>query len=123
MFDLWRAFWGQNEGYDIEAVGAGVDVVGGEEVAGGFDQAGSFGVGYGGFGGCEIFAGAGFNLDEYEGSVGVDHNEVNFAGFAGEISCESLQAAADEIFFAAFLAPFAQKGTVEQESFSQGPEG
>ena len=46
----------------------------------------------GGFGVCEIFVGPGFNLDENDGAVRVNHDKVELSGFAGEVSDEYFQA-------------------------------
>jgi len=40
----------------------------------------------------ETFVSSGLHLDKDNASIGVGHNEVNFAGLAGEVACELFKA-------------------------------
>jgi len=82
------AFWRQDYGYDVEAEGALGYVVGSEKIAGGPEQFAFFGIGDGPFGRAEDFIGPGPDLDKDEAGVGIDHNQVDFAGAAGEVADE-----------------------------------
>lgn len=63
----------------------------------------------GGFGFGEIFVGPCFYLDENDGAIGVNHDKVELAGFAGEVSYEYFQAFVFEEFLAAFFAPLSEQ--------------
>lgn len=118
VFDFWGAFWGENDCDDVESEGAVGDFVGGEEGLGGPEQFGFFGIGDGLFGWAEGFVGASSDLDKYDGRVGIDHNEVDFAGGAGEVAGESFEALAFEKLFGAFFAPSAERCSVGEEPAS-----
>lgn len=115
------AFWGEDYGDDVESEGAVGYVVGGEEVPGGSDQFDFFGIVDGLFGRGEGFVGASSDLDEYDGRVGINHNEVDFAGGAGKVAGESFEALAFEELFGAFFAPSAERCSVGEQpaSFEQ----
>jgi len=116
-----RALGGQDYCDDVESEGAVGYVVGGEEGLGGPEQFGFFGIGDGLFGWAEGFVGASSDLDKYDGRVGINHNEVDFAGGAGEVTGESFEALAFEELFGAFFAPSAEGCSVGEEpaSFEQ----
>jgi len=99
VFDFWGAFLGEDYGDDVESEGAVGYVVGGEEGPGGSDQFDFFGIGDGLFGWAEGLVGASSDLDKYDSRVGINHNEVYFAGGAGEVAGESFEALAFEKFF------------------------
>ncbi len=44
------------------------------------------------FGRAESFVRSGSDLDEDDGPVGINHNQVDFAGLAGEVACEGFEA-------------------------------
>ncbi len=109
--------WGglaKDYGDDVEAKGSVLDVVGGEKVAGGPGQSCFLWGCDDGLGGCEAFIGSGFYLDKNERAIGVDHNKVDFTGFAGEVAGEFFEAFSFEEFFAAFFAPSAEEFSVGQ---------
>ena len=106
---------GQDDGDDIESAGAVFDVVGGEEVAGGAAQSGFFGGGDGFLWRSEAFIGSGSNLGEDDGVVGINHNEVDFTGLAGEVASEGSQTPAFQESLAAFFAPPAEEFWVGQQ--------
>jgi len=112
------AFWGEDYGDDVESEGAVGYVVGGEEGLGGPEQFGFFGIGDRLFGWAEGLVGASSDLDKYDGRVGINHNEVDFAGDAGEVAGESSEALAFEKFFGAFFAPSAEGCSVGEEPAS-----
>ena len=88
MSYLWPAGLAEDYRDDIEAEGSVVYVVGCEEIAGGPEGFGFFGGGDNRLGRCEAFIGSGFYFDKDNTSIGIDHNQVDFAGFAGEVAGE-----------------------------------
>ncbi|GAG53117.1 unnamed protein product [marine sediment metagenome] len=109
--------WGglaEDYGNNVEAEGSVLDIVGGEKVAGGPGQSCFLWGCDDGLGGCEAFVGPGFYLDKNHRAVGVDHNKVDFTGFAGEVAGEFFEAFSFEEFFAAFFSPSAEEFSVSQ---------
>lgn len=94
---------------NVKAVGAIFDVVASEEVACGFEYFVLLVSCNEGFCGSEGVICSCFYLNENNGSVLVDHNEVNFAGFAGVISCKEIEPFFSEEFFCLFFAPSAEQ--------------
>ncbi len=88
MFYLCAALFRQDNGNDVEAKGAVINFICCEEITCGPEQFSFFRRSNNILGWCKIFSCSGFYLDENERPVGSDHNKVNFAGFAGEISGE-----------------------------------
>ena len=107
---LWQYYSDQ-----VEPAWSVLDVVCGEEESGGAGEPGLLGVCEGRFRGGEIFTGPGFDLDEDDRPVGVDHDQIEFPGFACVVSGERFQAFAFEEFFAAFLSPSPESGFVGEE--------
>lgn len=101
------AFFAQDDCYHVEAARAFFYVIYGKKMACGPDHSGFFGFGDRRLGGAEIFVSPGLYLDKDKRAVFVYHNQVDFAGFAGEITSEGFEAFAFEEFLAAFLAPSA----------------
>ena len=99
----------EDYGDDVEAKGSVVDFVGGEKVAGGPGQSCFLWGCDDGLGGCEGLTGPGFYLDKNNRAIGVDHNKVEFTGFAGEVAGEFFEAFSFEEFFAAFFGPSAEE--------------
>ena len=108
MSDLQRARLAKDDGDDVEAIGAVVDLVCPKKESGGSQGLGFLGEGDNGLGGGEVFAGPGFYLDKNDSAVGIDHNEVELAHFAGEVAGEGLKAFSLEEGFAAFFPPSAE---------------
>ena len=69
----------------VESAGTIGDVVRCQEVSGGSAHSRLFGVCDDIFGSSERLIGAGLYFDKNDGSVGVDHDKVDFAGLAGEV--------------------------------------
>jgi len=92
MSYLWVAGLAEDYCNNIEAEGSVLDVVSCQKVAGGSCQFGFFGSGDDGFGGREAFIGSGLYLNKDNRAIGVDHNEVEFTGFAGEVAGELFKA-------------------------------
>ena len=111
---LFGAGLAEDYGDNVEAEGSVVDVVGGEKVAGGLGQSCFLWGCDDGLSGCEAFVGPGFYLDKNNRAIGVDHNKVDFTGFAGEVAGEFFEAFSFEEFFAAFFAPSAEEFSVGQ---------
>lgn len=109
MSDLGRAFFGQDDGDDVEAEGAILDLMSCLEVAGGAVHSGLLVKRDGRLGRAEIFAGPGLDLDEDERTVGIDHNQIDLARFTKKITRERFEALAFEILLAAFLTPSAKQ--------------
>jgi hypothetical protein len=70
------------------------------------------------FSGCEIFIGAGFDLNKNNGTIAVNHNQIEFAGFAEEISGKGFEALSFEKFFTAFFTPSTEQFSVSQQPVS-----
>jgi len=88
VFYFWFGVFVEDNRNDVEAKGAVFYIISCEEIAGGSEQSGFFGSGDGIFGGGEIGVGFCSYLDEYNRGVSIDHDQVEFAGFAGEVACE-----------------------------------
>ncbi|HUW19540.1 MAG TPA: hypothetical protein VMW16_09580 [Sedimentisphaerales bacterium] len=108
MSYLWRAGSAEDDSHDVEAEGPVFYVVGGEEIAGGPERFGFFWGCDDGLDGVEGFTRPGFDLDEDDRAVGVDHDQIDFAGLTGEVAGEEFEAFSFEEGFAAFLAPSAE---------------
>jgi hypothetical protein len=104
---LLGAFFAQDDCYYVEAAGAFFDIIYGKKMACGPDHSGFFGFGDRRLGGAEILVSPGLYLDKDKRAVFIYHNQVDFAGFAGEITSEGFEAFAFEEFLAAFFAPSA----------------
>jgi hypothetical protein len=114
MSYLRGSFLAQHYRNNIEAAGPVLYFTGCEEITGSYFEFIFFIESDNRFDGFEIFAGPGFYLDENDGAIGIDHDEVDFAGFTGEVAGEFFEAFCFEIFFAAFFAPSAEEFAVGQ---------
>ncbi len=65
---------------------------------------------------AEAFVGSGFDLDEYQARIGIDHYQIDFPGLAREIAGERFEAFCSQELFAAFLAPSPELLYVGHES-------
>lgn len=91
--DFGRTLGAEREGDAVEAGRAVVDVVNLEEPFSGGSNSSLLFKSDGGLGGEIVFAGAGFDFYEDDGTIGgVGHYEVDLAGFAGEIAAEGTKA-------------------------------
>ena len=86
-----------------------------EKITGGPYQSGFLGTCDGRFGRAESFVGPGSDLDKYDGPVGIDHNQVDFAGLAGEVAREGFEAFSSEEPLGAFFTPSAEQLAVGQQ--------
>ena len=73
---------------DIETKRAVLYVVRCEKITGGSGQSGLLGGGDGRLGGLESFGGFGSYLDKDDRTIDIDHNQIDFAGLAGEVAGE-----------------------------------
>ena len=112
VFYLGGAFGGQDYCDDVESARAAIYFVPCEEVAGCPNEFCFFGMCDGLFGRAEEFIGSGFDLDEDQARVGIDHDEIDFAAVAGEIAGEGLESFRFQVLLAAFFAPSAQRFVV-----------
>jgi selenocysteine lyase/cysteine desulfurase len=94
MSDLCGAGSANNYYDNIKAIGAIFYIMGCEKILGGPGQFGFLGGCDGRFGRAKTFVSSGPYLDKNNTSIGVGHNEVNFAGFAGEVARELFKASA-----------------------------
>ena len=67
------------------------------------------------FGRPKTFIRSGFYLDKDDSPVGIDHNKVDFAGFAGEVASELFEAFSFQKLFAAFFPPLAEQFPIGQQ--------
>ena len=116
MADFGGAGGAEDDRDDVETAEAVVDLMDGLEVAGGSGHAAFLGGGDRRLGGDEGFAGAGFDFDEDEHAVGVDHDKVKLAGLAGEIAGQGPQPFVLEESLTPPLPPAAQSIPVGQQS-------
>lgn len=116
MLYLCGAFGGEDYCYDVESERAVVYIVGCDKVAGCSGEFYSFRVCDGLLGRAEAFVGSGFDLDEYQARIGIDHDQIDFPGLAREIACERFEAFCSQELFAAFLAPSPELLYVGHES-------
>ena len=112
MSDLWPAFFTQDNGNDVEAKGAVFDVMHREKIAGGAVHSCFLVKCDGRLGGTKVLIRPGLDLDKDERPIGIDHNQVKFAGLASEITRERFEALSFEKSLAAFLAPSAEQRLV-----------
>jgi hypothetical protein len=109
VFYFWSGGLAEDDGDYVEAKRAVVDIVCGQEEAGG---SGVFVFLCGvddGFGGLKTLVGPCFHLDKDNRAVCVDHDKIDFAGFAGEVSGEGFEAFPFEESLAASFAPSAEQ--------------
>jgi hypothetical protein len=108
MFQFRSAFSAENYCNNIETKGTIFNIIGGEKIPSGSEQSLSLGVRNRRFGRPKRFIGPGPHLDECDGPIRGDHNEVDFTGFAGEIAGERFQTFFLEEALGAFFAPSAE---------------
>jgi hypothetical protein len=89
-----------------------------EKILGGPGQFGFLGGCDGRFGRAKTLISSGPYLDKNNTSIGLSHNKVNFAGFAGEVARELFKASAYKIPLASSLAPSAEQLPIGQEPAS-----
>ncbi len=82
----------ENYRNNIEAKGAIFYIVGCKKILSSPEQPGFFRMCDGRFGWSKDFIGSGSDLNKDHGAVGINHNQVDFAGLAGEVTCESFEA-------------------------------
>ena len=109
---LWSAGAAENYRNDVKAVRSAVYIVGCEEIAGGPGQFGFLGRRNSRFNRLETLAGPGLYLDKNDGSIGSDHNKVDFTGLTGEIAGQFLKPSLFQEFFAALFAPLRKQFSV-----------
>jgi hypothetical protein len=112
MADLFCSGFIEDDCDDVEAEGAVVDFVFGEEKSGGFFHTGFFGEGNYVFCVGEVLVFAGFDFDKNYCAVGVGHNEVDFTLAAAEIAVEVFEPFFSEEREAMFFPPPAASGAV-----------
>lgn len=94
---------------NVKAERSVLNVVCGKKITGGPEESVFFGGGEYRFGRGKGFIGSGLYLDKDYGAVGIDHNEVDFTGFAGEVSGEFSEALSFQEPLASFFAPPTKK--------------
>jgi hypothetical protein len=114
MSYLRAAGWCQHYRNNIKAKGAVLDIVGCKKILSSPEQPGFFRMCDGRFGWPKSFIGSGFDLNKDNGAVGIDHNQVDFAGLAGEVASEFFEAFSFQKPQAAFFTPPAEQCPVGQ---------
>ena len=107
----------QDDSNDVEAEGAVIDFVFGEEKAGGLSHPGFFGEGDYIFGVGEVLVFAGFDFDENYCAICVGHNEVYFTASAAEVMVEEFEAFFLKERETMFFTPLAASCAVERCGF------
>lgn len=115
MSDLWSAGLAEDNGDHVESERAVVDVMRCKKIMGGLESLFFFGGGDDGLGGTEGFVCSGFYLNKNDTAIGIDHNKVDFAGFAQEVAGEGFEAFSFQEFFAASFAPSAEACSIGQQ--------
>jgi hypothetical protein len=115
VVDFWFGGFIEGNRNDIEAEGAVLDTISGEEIAGGAEQPCFLGLCYRILGSGVIRAGLCSYLDEDNGAVGINHDQVKLAGLTGKVAGEGFEAFSFEELFAAFFAPSAEAFPVGQQ--------
>ncbi len=101
-------FFAQYDCHYVEAISAVLDVVGGKKVACRPEHSGFFGFGDGRLGRAEILIRPCLYLDKDKRPVAIDHNQIDFAGLAGEVASERFETFAFEKLLTAFFTPAAE---------------
>ena len=114
MFYLWAA--GSVEDYrnNIKAKGAIFYILGCKKILSCPEQPGFLGRCDGRFDWSKGFIGPGSDLNKDDGLVGIDHNQVDFAGPAVEVASEFFKAFSFQKPQAVFFAPPAEQRAVGQ---------
>ena len=115
VFYFWSAFLGQDYCNDIEAVWAIVNIISSEKISGGACHPLSFWGGDDFFYWCEGLIFAGLYFDEDDGTRGIDHNQVNFAGPAGVVAGQVFESGFGEEFSATFFTPRTEQLSVGEQ--------
>jgi len=92
MFYFWLAGLAKHYRNDIKTKGSVLYVVRCEKITGGSGQSGLLGGGDGRLGGLESFGSFGSCLDKDDRAIDIDHNQIDFAGLAGEVAGEGFEA-------------------------------
>ncbi len=116
MSDLGRAFFRQYDRYHVESVRAVLNLVRSQKISGRTDYPGPLGAGDGRLGRAEVLVRSRLDLDKDQRAVAIDHDQIDFARLAEEISRERLETFAFEESLAVLLAPAAQPRFIRQQS-------
>ncbi len=104
--------------HDVEATRSGLYIVGSEKITGCFAEFGLFGLCDDRLGRLEEFIDSCFYLNKDDDALVVDHNEVDFAGLAGEVGGKFPEAFSREESPAAFFTPSAEQFRVSRQPAS-----
>ena len=99
---------------NIKAKGAVLYIVGCKKILSSPEQPGFFRMCDGRFGWSKGFIGSGSDLNKDDGAVGINHNQVDFAGLAGEVASEFFEAFSFQKPQAVFFTPPAEQCPVGQ---------
>lgn len=108
-------FFAQHYCNHVETKGAVLNIMGCEKIAGGPEHSDFLDRGDGRLGWAKTFVRPGLYLDKDNTTVGIDHNQVDFAGLAGEVASELLEALAFEEPLATFFTPSAEELAIRQQ--------
>ncbi len=114
MFYLWAAGSVENYCNNIKAKGAIFYIVGCKKILSCPEQPGFLGRCDGRFDWSKGFIGSGSDLNKDHGAVGINHNQVDFAGLAEEVASEFFEAFSFQKPQAAFFTPPAEQCPVGQ---------
>ena len=106
------AGWRQNYRNNVEAKETVFYIVSCKKILGGPVQFGFFSRGNNRLGRGETIISSGFYFYKNDSSIASDHNQINFAGPAGEVSGEFFEAFSFQKPFAAFFPPSAEQSTI-----------
>lgn len=91
MSYLWSAGLAEDNGNNVKAKRPVVNVMRCKKITGGPGGLSLFCGGDDGLGGIEGFVCSGFYLNKNDTAIGIDHNKVDFAGFAQEVAGEDFE--------------------------------
>ena len=114
MFYLCRPGLAEHYCNNIKTKGAVLDFVDCEKITSSPKQSGFFSRCNRRFGRPKTFIRSGFDLDKDDSPVGIDHNKVDFSGFAGEVASELFEPLSFQEPLAAFFTPSAEQFPVSQ---------
>jgi len=114
MSYLCRAGLAEHYCNDIKTIRAVLYIVGCKKIACSPKQSGFFSGRDDGLSRPEIFIGPRFHLDKDDRAIAIGHNEVDFAGFAGEVASEGFEAFAFKELLASFFTPLTKEFGVGQ---------
>jgi hypothetical protein len=115
MSYVFGAFVAQDDCYYVEAKRPVLDIIGGKKIACSSEHSGLLNFRDGRLRRAEVLSRPRLDLNKDKRPVTIYHNQVNFAGLAGEVADEGFETFAFEEFLAAFFTPSAEQLLIRQQ--------